>query len=409
MFARLRQPLFWIGLMVAVSGSACGGGNTTEAPETPAAATRPSPKAEPTPWSVAVVTSGPDWPNFRGDPLQNGIAKSKLPDQLEICWKFKTKDSIEAAAAIVAQTVYVGCMDENLYALDLATGKEKWHCKIGPIKAPPSVRDGAIYVGDADGMFHCVDAATGTERWKFETGGEIVSGANFSGKQILFGSYSDEALYSLSPEGKMQWQFKTQGPINGSPAVVADRTFVAGCDGALHVLDTVKGKEISAVDLGGPAGATAAVSGDQLYVGTISSNSVLGIDWKKGQVVWTFEKEDRQQPFYASAAVTDRLVIGGSRDKHVYGLDRASGKEVWSFATHGKVDSSPVVCGKRVYVGSTDGNLYVLDLDKGTLIQKIEVGRNVSASPAVAGGCLIIGTQDSTVVCLGQKRKAAQK
>src|SRR5262249_26015069 len=146
-------------------------------------------------------------------------------------------------------------------------------------------------------------------RWKFETGDQILSGVNFAGDNVLFGSY-DETLYCLSPDGKEVWKFKTQGPVNGSPAVVGDRTFVAGCDSSLHVLDTKQGKELSAVELGGQSGASAAVAGDQLYVGTMT-NQFLAIDWKKGQVVWAFEAAKRKQPFFASAAVTDKLVIAG--------------------------------------------------------------------------------------------------
>src|SRR5258708_17357432 len=136
--------------------------------------------------------------------------------------------------------------------------------------------------------------------------------------------------------------------LTGPRAVVGARIFVAGCDSPLHVLDTTNGKELAAVDLGGQAGATAAVVGDQLYVGTMT-NQVLGIDWKQAQVLWKFEATKRQQPFYASAAVTDKLVIAGSRDKRVYALDRKTGAEVWSFATGGRVDGSPIVAESPAY------------------------------------------------------------
>ena len=102
------------------------------------------------------------------------------------------------------------------------------------------------------------------------------------------------------------------------------------------------------MDLGGQAAATAAVIGDKLYVGTMA-NEVHEVDWKKGELGWTFRPEKRAQPFFASAAVTDALVVVGSRDKRVRGLDRKTGNEVWSFLTEGQVDSSPVVVGDRVY------------------------------------------------------------
>jgi outer membrane protein assembly factor BamB len=352
-----------------------------------------------------------DWPLFRGNALQTGVAHPALAGQLEVRWKFKAKDGIEGAAAIVHGIVYVGSLDEHLYALDLATGQLKWTyqtdpakgTKVGPIRASPSVRDGLIYVGDADGVFHCVDAATGNKRWTFDTGAEITSSANFAGDTVLFGS-SDENLYCLSKDGKERWKFRVPGgPVMGTPALVDGRTFAAGCDSTLHVLDVAKGTEAAGtVDLGGQVGATVAVIGDQLYIGTMSGE-VLAINWKKGEVLWRFEAPRTRQPFYASAAVTDKLVIVGSRDKRVYALDRKSGKETWSFAAKKKVDSSPVVAGQRVYVGSSDGNLYVLDLASGSEVKQFALGKEIAASPAIGGNCLVIGTMEGTVCCIGAK------
>jgi outer membrane protein assembly factor BamB len=343
-----------------------------------------------------------DWPLFRGNPLQTGVASSPLPDNLEVRWKFQAKESIEGTAAIVGDTVYVGSLDEHLYALNLASGALKWRYKGGPFKAPASVHGGAVYIGDEDGLFHCVDAATGKKRWTFETDAEISGGANFVGDTVLFGS-GDENLYCLSRDGKLRWKFKVPGgPVMGAPAVAKDRTFVAGCDSTLHVLDVGNGKELAGVDIEGQTGSSCAVAGDRLFLGTMN-NQVLAIDWKKAKIDWTFEPARRAQPFFASAAVTDRLVLVGGRDKLVRALDRKDGKEVWNFATRAKVDSSPVVVGKRVFAASLDGNLYELDLDKGTLLHKFALGREIAGSPAVGGGCLVIGNREGVVYCLGKK------
>jgi outer membrane protein assembly factor BamB len=352
---------------------------------------------------TATLPAADDWPLFRGNPLQTGVTAQKLPDRLEVLWKFDAKDAIEGTAAIVGGTVYVGSLDEHLYALDLADGRPKWTYKAGPIKAPVSVHDGAVYVGDSDGMFHRVDAAKGTKDWTYKTDGEISSGANFTGDSVLFGS-GDENLYRLSlKDGKELWKFSVSGgPVMGTPAVVGGHTFAAGCDSTLHVIDLDTGKETKSVELSGQVGAAAAVGGDRFYVGTMS-NQVQAVDWKKGQVVWTFEAEKRAMPFYASVALTDKLVLAGSRDKRVHALDREKGTEAWSFLTGGKVDSSPVVAGGRVYFGSADGNLYVLD-SKGTQLQKINLGSAVLASPAVGGGRLVIGTEKGAVYCLGAKK-----
>src|SRR5262249_17248498 len=150
---------------------------------------------------VFVVPCLADWPLFRGNALQTGVIKDSLPHPLEVRWKLQFKEGFDGAAAIVDGTVYVASFDQHLYALDLATKKEKWKYKGGAFKAPVSVHEGAVYVGDEDGDFHCVDAKTGDMRWTFETGGEISSGANFAGDSIIFGS-GDQHLYCLSRKGE---------------------------------------------------------------------------------------------------------------------------------------------------------------------------------------------------------------
>ena len=60
-------------------------------------------------------------------------------------------------------------------------------------------------------------------------------------------------------------------------------TFVAGCDSVLHVIDTTTGKEeIKSVELDGQVGATPALVGDFLYVGTMT-NQVHAINLKGRQ------------------------------------------------------------------------------------------------------------------------------
>jgi len=348
------------------------------------------------------------WPLFRGNPHQTGVAASALPDKLEVLWTFSTKDAIEGTPAIADGVVYVGSFDKYLRAIDLLTGKEKWRYETGEVKSPAAVRDGKVYIGNLDGVLHCVDAAKGAKIWTFQTPNqmEISSGVSFADGKLYFGC-ADESLYCLSEKGKQLWTFRVQGgPVMATPAIAHNRTFVAGCDSTLHVLDATEGKELASVELGGQIGATAAVAGDRLYVGTMSPSTVLGVDWKQAKVAWTFEPEKTRQAFYSSPAVTENLVVIGCRDRHVRALDRATGKEIWDFVAAGQVDCSPVVVGNRVVVGAKDrnGSLYVLGLAKGMQLAKIELDGAILGSPAVADGKVVIGTEKGTVYCLGSKK-----
>src|SRR5260370_34133935 len=78
---------------------------------------------------TAVQMAKDEWTLFRGNALQTGVSAEQLPDKLAELWKFGTKDSIEGAPAIKDGVVYVGSLDQNLYALALAKGTPMWKYK----------------------------------------------------------------------------------------------------------------------------------------------------------------------------------------------------------------------------------------------------------------------------------------
>jgi outer membrane protein assembly factor BamB len=344
-----------------------------------------------------------DWPVFRGNPAQTGVATEPLPDKLEILWKAKLQRGIASTAAIVDGVAYVGCYDDHLYAFDLATGQEKWKFKGGSFKAAPSVFDGAVYIGDEDGTFWCLDVVKGSKRWSVEIDATITGGANFAGDLVFFGAH-DSTLHAFHrADGKPAWTYKTkQGPIYGSALVAKGQTFLAGCDSMLHVVDVKNGKGVAQIELSGQSGSTAAFLDGKLYVPNMA-NDVEAIDLAKGKVVWTFTPPEGQS-FNCSVAVTDKRVVVGNDDGNVYGLDTVSGKGAWTFPTKKRVEASPVIAGGRVYIGSTGGTLYVLDVDKGQELQKLQLGKGITASAAIANGSLVIGTTDGMLYCLGNKK-----
>lgn len=344
----------------------------------------------------------PGWPMFRGSPDLTGLADIELPKPLQLRWSFQAKDSIESSAAILAGVVYVGSMDSSLYAVDLATGKQRWrYSTAGPVQeSSPCVHNGTVYVGDLEGVLHAVDAATGKGRWTFKAETEIKSSPNCAGNRVYFGSY-DQNLYCLSAEtGALVWKYTAEGPLHCTPALVDERIYVSGCDEVLRAIDAATGKQIYSVPLGAYTGASAAVRDGHAYVGTFG-NEVLSIDLKAKLTRWVYRHPSRSFPFYSSAAVTaDRVLLGG-RDKMVHCLDRTTGKPVWTFTTRARVESSPLVAGNRVFVGSNDGLLYELDLPTGKKNWEFTAGAPLSASPAAVAGSLVIGAQDGVLYCFG--------
>ena len=353
-----------------------------------------------------------EWASFRNGFDLLGIARSKLPEKLELQWKFATGEMVVSTAAIVDGRVFVASLNGQLFCLDRKTGGKIWSYRsiVDPdpksfapgFKAAPTVTADTVYLGDEDGIFHAVNRATGKVRWTAKSGAEIVSSASCYQDKVLFGSH-DNILYCLqATDGKLVWKFETQGPVNCTPAIVGNRTFVTGCDEHLRVINIDSGKEETDIHLATYLIASPAVVNETLYVGTYASE-VVAVNWQTKERLWAFKDVEREFPYHSCAAVTaDRVIVGG-RDKRLHCLDRKTGQQIWFKETKGKVDSSPVVVGNRVFVGSEDGNLYGLNVDDGQEIWKFNAGKSISASPAVAEGCLVIGseTSDGVVYCFG--------
>ena len=55
------------------------------------------------------------------------------------------------------EMVYVGGADNNLYAIDAATGQQRWAYKTEYwVVSSPAVIDGVVYVGSTDGNIYAL-------------------------------------------------------------------------------------------------------------------------------------------------------------------------------------------------------------------------------------------------------------
>jgi outer membrane protein assembly factor BamB len=118
-------------------------------------------------------------------------------------WAYKTGGAIKSSPAISSDgtTIYVGSSDSKLYALNTSDGQEKWISTFigNKIESSPIVgKDGTIYVGSWDKNVYAIDPATGKEIWHYTTGDMIKSSPAISDKGVLYIGSDDKRLYSIS-------------------------------------------------------------------------------------------------------------------------------------------------------------------------------------------------------------------
>jgi outer membrane protein assembly factor BamB len=219
---------------------------------------------------------------------------------------------------------------------------------------------------------------------------------------VLFGS-QDSHLYCLHADtGALVWKFAIGDQIRCLPTVVDDRSFVAGCDSSLHIVDLRRGQEVAAVPIEAPTGVTPAVLGARVFFGT-EGGAFFAIDWRSAKVAWKAEDKGANQPYRSAPAVQEGIVVVGSRNRRVEAFDPATGKRLWSFPTRQRVDGSPVIVGQRVLVGAADGRLYALELASGKELWQYQASGGFSGGAAVAEGRLVIATDRGVVYCFGRQ------
>src|SRR5690606_2269597 len=92
-----------------------------------------------------------------GKPTQGGVKP---------LWSFECEDELRGSPAFHDGTLFIGCYDNNLYALDGANGTFKWkYATDGGIPGKPAIFEGNVYFGSEDKRLHVVSALSGKVVW----------------------------------------------------------------------------------------------------------------------------------------------------------------------------------------------------------------------------------------------------
>ncbi len=293
--------------------------------------------------------------------LGRGAAGFAPPQEIKPKWRFRCEDEVRSSPCVADGVLYIGCYDNNLYAL--------------------STEDGAFL-------------------WKFPTEGGIASTPYVQDDTVLLGS-EDGRLYSISREGgELLWQTPTQSCIRSSPRVAYGHCFVGSDDCFLYAFNVDTGRMVWRFQSAGPIRSTALVAGEMIYIGS-DDGYLYALDLRSGGVKWKYNTNRRVT---SSAASDENLVFVGSADGHLYAINARSGWPVWRFRTRGYVLSTPAIEDGIAYVGSADGHLYAVEASSGREIWKFNTGNAVTSSPAVHNEVVYVGSNSGAIHAIQAKQ-----
>ncbi len=329
--------------------------------------------------------------------LGRGAAGFAPPQEVKPKWRFRCEDEVRSSPRVADGTLYIGCYDNNLYALKADDGAFLWKFPTeGGIASTPYVQDDAVLLGSEDGSLYAISREGGELLWKAPTQGCIRSSPRVAYGHCFVGS-DDCCLYAFNVDtGRMVWRFQSAGPIRSTALVVGEMIYIGSDDGYLYALDLRSGNIRWKYNTNRRVTSSATSDENLVLVGSADGH-LYAINGRSGWPVWRF----RTRGYVLSTpAIEDDIAYIGSADGHLYAVEASSGREIWKFNAGNAITSSPAVHNEIVYVGCNSGAIHAVQAKQGQSVWKFMTGGAVPSSPAVAEPVVYIGSTDHYVYAL---------
>ncbi|MFI1797807.1 PQQ-binding-like beta-propeller repeat protein [Streptomyces sp. NPDC020379] len=174
------------------------------------------------------------------------VARGDVRWRFEAPAVFLSPPAFAPGPAVTGGGVYIADYLGTVYALDAATGRDRWRIATEPRQStePVLVASGAVHLGSG-GALYTLDAVTGTPRWRFAAGGDVVGAPVVAEGRVHFGS-ADHCLYTVDAAGgQLRWKLATGGEITGSPVAMGGVVYACSKDRCVYALDAAKGTGLS--------------------------------------------------------------------------------------------------------------------------------------------------------------------
>jgi outer membrane protein assembly factor BamB len=332
-------------------------------------------------------------------------------------WKFTAgANGSITTPAIQGSAVYFG-HDGRVYAVDTATGTERWNRKLDNAStSAPAIAGDTVDVGAWE-EFYALSTTTGGVKWIFQPERGSDDGYYIdtvvAGGTVYFGAW--HSVYALDSEtGQEKWKLKLSAIPRNVPSVYAGTLYVGTFSPDkrevpyLYALDSQTGQEKWKFKAtGGGIGGPVAVTDGVVYVST-SDDGLLALDATSGQEKWRYNPG---AGLFRGPAVAYGIVYITCRG-FLAAVDAQTGQEQWRLPASDALNSDPVIADGTIYFGSTTdnlaallvemplGELHAVDAHSGQELWKFSVDGTGSLAPAVADGTVYFGDSKGTLYAI---------
>ncbi len=259
------------------------------------------------------------------------------------------------------------------------------------------VNGNTLYAGGLDRKVYAIDLASGDERWSARQSGMIVGGVLLAGDTLFVAtSRPDGHVMALEKaKGKRIWRASAD-PVAAPLALIEDVLVVQTQRGEVLALDPRNGKLRWRRRVGsarGPAvpagpGALLVSTTDSLFRLLLADGTVTHRSVSPGAVL------DAWLPY-------NGLLIAGTSDSQVVAIEPQDLRATWSLTVDAPVLGRPATLGDTVFLVTRIGSLYRIGPGAEPRADRIAALEwPVTAPISIAGGQILLGGADGTVRAL---------
>jgi outer membrane protein assembly factor BamB len=324
--------------------------------------------------------------------LSSGATAAMLPSDPEVeeLWSFECEDELRGTPVIANGIAYIGCYDNNIYAVDAKSGEFLWkYATEGGIPTRPIVEEGRIYIGSEDHRLYSITADTGDLIWTYYTEGPIRSSPAIWEGHLFFGS-DDAYLHVVNLlSGGRAWKTDAAAPIRSTPLIANERVYF-GCESGDFYSVDFRGELKWRFKAKRALTSSPLLVDGLIYVGSMDW-TLYALDAEGGWQVWRFRMG---RPSISSPAYAEGRIYTGCADGNIYAIDARSSHEIWRYTTEHQVTGSPIIHEDSLYCGSVDGSMYCLDMRSGRLRWRFRTGGPITGTPEISNNVLYFGSTD---------------
>jgi outer membrane protein assembly factor BamB len=344
---------------------------------------------------------GGDWLGFRGDASHTGNAAAGPVGRPVVNWQYHAKAAVPRAIAVVGDQVSFASDDGTVYALDRASGAERWtvHVDASPLIGPWAA-DGRLYFLNGAGAPMALDARTGATLWASSTSYDGPNELVVDHGTLYFGTSDGRLVAVDGSTGAEAWNVKPSPTTQwvGNPAVAGGRV-IAGTSGGFVAVDVATHQVVWTGDTGGEETGTASANDGVAFVGSgpdAVASHARAFDVATGQLRWT-----AAHPGLTFPVAADGLAFSSTMDGLVQALDVSTGAVRWSIQLSGKIRPMAVADHVLYIPADTEKKVYAVDAATGGTLWTLGVDESNDCCIAVAGGSIFVGTMNGSVYSIG--------